>query len=235
MENSGIKAVLFDLDGTLLGNNLDVFLPRYFQAISAHVASMVPPKQFIAHLMRATQIMVANDGRATNQEVFASAFYPLIGRPREEMEPVFTDFYLHAYPALRQHTQCLPEARQAVQAAFERGLDVVIATNPLFPDLAIRQRLEWAGVGDFPYRLVTSYENSRACKPNPLYYRQILESIDREPASALVVGNESGDMVSAQIGCQTFLVPGAAAVLDPALPAPNYRGTLRDLVQLLRP
>ena len=171
--------------------------------------------------------MLANDGRATNEEVFASAFYPLIGRTREEMEPVFTDFYLHAYPRLQQYTQCLPEARQAVQAAFERGLDLVIATNPLFPDLAIRQRLDWAGVGDFPYRLVTSYENSRACKPNPLYYRQILETIGREPASALVVGNEAGDMVSAQIGCQTFLVPGAATPLDPAVPAPTYRGTLR--------
>jgi FMN phosphatase YigB (HAD superfamily) len=234
MENSDIKAVLFDLDGTLLGNNLDVFLPRYFEAISAHVASILPPRQFIAHLLRATQVMMANDGRATNEEVFASVFYPLIGRPREEMEPVFTDFYLHAYPILQQYTQCLPEARQAVQAAFERGLDLVIATNPLFPALAVQERLEWAGVGDFRYRLVTSYENSRWCKPNPSYYRQILETIGREPASALVVGNEAGDMVSAQIGCQTFLVPGAATALDPALPAPNYRGTLGDLVGLLR-
>jgi FMN phosphatase YigB (HAD superfamily) len=234
MENSDLKAVLFDLDGTLLGNNLDAFLPRYFEAISTHVAFLVPPKQFIAHLLHATQIMLANDGRATNEEVFASAFYPLIGRTREEMEPVFTDFYLHAYPVLQQYTQCLPEARQAVQAAFERGLDVVIATNPLFPTLAVQERLEWAGVGDFAYRLVTSYENSRACKPNPLYYRQILETIGREPGSALVVGNEAGDMVSGQIGCQTFLVPGAAAPSDPALPTPTYRGTLHDLVELLR-
>lgn len=82
MKNSDIQAVLFDLDGTLLGNNLDLFLPRYFEAISAHVASLVPPKQFITDLLQATQIMLANDGRATNEEVFASAFYPLIGRTR---------------------------------------------------------------------------------------------------------------------------------------------------------
>ncbi len=234
MENPHLKAVLFDLDGTLLGNNLDQFLPRYFEAISAHVASLVPPKQFIEHLLRATQTMLGNDGRATNEEVFGSVFYPLIGRSREEMAPVFLDFYLHVYPALRVYTQCQPEARQAVQAALDRDLDLVIATNPLFPDLAIRQRLEWAGVGDFPYRLVTSYENSRACKPNPLYYRQILEAIGREPADALVVGNEAGDMVSAQLGCRTFLVTGAAATLDPALPAPTYRGTLDGLVRFLR-
>ncbi len=234
MENSDIQCVLFDLDGTLLGTNLDIFLARYFEAISAHVASLVPPKQFMANLLSATQVMLANDGRATNEEVFASAFYPLIGRPRAEMEPVFIDFYLHAYPALRKHTRCLPEAREAVQAAFDRGLEVVIATNPLFPDIANRQRLNWAGVGDFPYRLVTSYENSRACKPNPLYYRQIMETIGRQPARALVVGNEAGDMASAQIGCQTFLVPGGATALDPALPTPTYRGTLADLVRLLR-
>jgi FMN phosphatase YigB (HAD superfamily) len=233
MENHSIKAVLFDLDGTLLGNDLDIFLPRYFEAISAHVASIMPPKEFIAALLKATQVMVANDGRDSNEEVFAAAFYPLIGRPRAEMEPIFRDFYESAYPALRQYTRCIPEARQAVEAAVGSDLDIVIATNPLFPARAIEQRLDWAGVGDFAYRLVTSYENSRACKPSLLYYEQILQTIGREPTSALVVGNEAGDMVAGRLGCQTFLIAGGPP-LDAGVPQPTYSGTLGDLVALLR-
>ena len=155
MENRA-RAILFDLDGTLLGNDMDLFLPPYFKMLSARVAHAMPPDAFVAHLMRATELMMANDGQGTNEEVFCSAFYPLAGHPREHWEPIFVDFYANDFPALRQFTKCKPEARQVVQQAFDLGLDVVIATNPLFPALAIQHRMKWAGVADFAYDLVTS-------------------------------------------------------------------------------
>ena len=110
---------------------------------------------------------------------------------------------------------------------------MVIATNPLFPATAIEQRLEWAGVADFPYRLVTTFENSRAAKPNLLYFEQILETIGRLAEESLVVGDEDMDMVAAHLGCPTFLVPGPRTKLSPTTPKPTYRGTLMDLGRLL--
>jgi len=228
------KAVLFDLDGTLLDSNMDVFLPHYFKLLTARVAHILPPDEFVACLMRATGTMVANDGRATNEEVFAAAFYPLAGHPREEVESIFMDFYANDFPALRQHTRRKPEARQIVQQAFDLGCDVVIATNPLFPATAIEQRLEWASVADFPYHLVTTYENSRAAKPNLLYYEHILESVGQLPEACLMVGDEDMDMVAARLGCATFLIPGSRTKLDPATPEPTYRGTLADLGTLFQ-
>ena len=232
-----IKAVLFDLDGTLLDNDMDVFLPRYFERLAGRVAHILPPREFIAHLLAATQVMVANDGRATNEEVFSAAFYPFQGRSRAELEPILMDFYTNDFPELRRYTRRKPEARQLVQTALDLGCDVVIATNPLFPDIAVRHRLEWAGIADFPYRLVTGYENSRACKPNPLYYQGILEAIERPAAQCLMVGNEAGDMVAGTLGCATYLIPeaapGTAVYVDPAVPAPTYTGTLAGVAALL--
>ncbi len=228
-----IKAVLFDLDGTLLDNYMEAFLPHYFQRLAAWVSHILPPDEFLDHLMRASEAMMANDGRATNEEVFAATFYPLAGRPRHELEPVFADFYADEFPKLRQYTRRKPEARQAVQQAFDLGCDVVIATNPLFPATAIEERLEWAGVADFPYRLVTTYENSRACKPNLLYFEHILERIGQSAEACLMVGDENWDMVAAHLGCVTFLVPGPATRLDAATPSPTYRGTLAGLGELL--
>jgi len=178
--------------------------------------------------------MVANDGRATNEEVFAAAFYPLIGHPREKVESVFLDFYTKDFPALRQYTHRKPEARQVVQQAFELGYEVVIATNPLFPATAVEQRLEWADVADFSYRLVTTYENSSAAKPNPLYFEKILETIGHPARACLMVGDEDMDMAAAHLGCPTFLVPGPRTELDPTMPEPTYRGTLADLGALLQ-
>jgi HAD superfamily hydrolase (TIGR01549 family) len=230
---TSFQAILFDLDGTLLDNDMDEFLPHYFQRLGDWVSSIVPHKPFIAHLMQATRAMMANDGRDTNEEAFAAVFYPLAGRPRAEMEPVFQDFYDREFPHLRQYTRRRPEARTVVQAALDHGCDVVVATNPLFPASAIWQRIEWAGVADLPFRLVTTYENSRACKPNPLYFEQICSTIGRPAHACLMVGDDPVDMAAAQVGCATFFAIDAGKALPPDTPPPTYRGTLADVAALL--
>lgn len=228
------KAIFFDMDGTLLDNDMTVFLPHYFRLLSAHVAHILPPEPFMAHLMQATQQMMGNDGRASNEEVFAAAFYPLAGHPRQEIEPLFLDFYEKVYPSLKQYTRPMAGARQVVQLAFDLGYQVVVATNPLFPATATVQRLAWAGVADFPYRRITSYENSCAVKPNLLYFEQILDFLGLPPEASLVVGDEDMDMVAAHLGCRTFLVPGPRTELAAGTPRPTYEGSLADLEALLR-
>jgi FMN phosphatase YigB (HAD superfamily) len=154
-----VRAILFDLDDTLLGNDMDRFLKAYFGLLAPHIAAYVPPEKFIPALLAATRTMVENtDPGVTNQQAFMADFFPRVGRTMDELMPVFDDFYATQFGKLRSHTRCLPEARAVVRAAFGVGYDVVIATNPLFPDTAIRQRLEWADVADFPFKLVTSYE-----------------------------------------------------------------------------
>lgn len=233
MDNT-IRAILFDLDGTLLVNDMDIFLPNYFGLLAAHVSHIMPPEPFLARLMQASEMMLANDGRATNEEVFAEAFYPLAGRSREEMEPVFKEFYETTFPSLEQYTRRRPEARQVVQLAFDLGYDVAIVTNPLFPATATEQRMAWAGVADFAYRLVTTYENSRATKPNLLYFEQVLEAIGHRPEASLVVGDEDMDMVAAHLGCRTFLVPGPRTKLAATTPPPTYEGTLAEVGELMQ-
>jgi FMN phosphatase YigB (HAD superfamily) len=228
-----VRAVLFDLDGTLLDNDLDVFLPRYFERLAARVAHILPPKEFISRLMQATRKMLVNDGSIINEEAFAAAFYPLDGHPREEMEPIFMDFYAHDYPSLREYTRRKPEARGVVQTAFDLGYVVAVTTNPLFPTTAIEQRLEWAGVDGFPYALVTSYENSRACKPNPIYFQQVMETIGQPASACLVVGYDVVDMAAGQLGSPTFLMDASTTQLLPAPAGPTYRGTRADVETLL--
>ena len=65
--------------------------------------------------------------------------------------------------------------------------------------------MQWAGIDNFSWDLVTTYENSRACKPNPLYFRQIIEEIKVSPEECLMVGNDvQEDLVASTLGMKTF-------------------------------
>ena len=144
-----------------------------------------------------------------------------LGYPPEDMAPAFERFYETDYQQLRHHTATVAGSRELLTWADAHGYQLVIATAPIFPDAAIRMRLEWAGVGDLPYALVTSCENMRFAKPNPLYYQEILQAIQRRPEECLMVGNDvQFDMVAGNAGIKTYLVtedtppPETSAQLD---------------------
>jgi len=234
-----VRAILFDLDDTLLGNDMDRFLKAYFGLLAPHVAAFVPPEKFLPALLAATRTMVENtDPGVPNQQAFMADFCPRIGWTMDELMPVFDDFYATQFGKLRPQTRRLPEARSVVQTAFDAGYDVVIATNPLFPDTAIRQRMEWADVAEFPFKLVTSYEVMHFSKPHPEYYLEVAERIGRQPSECVMVGDDwNNDIVPAvRAGLRTYWINTSAGVPDPkALGNPLglesdacARGTLAD-------
>jgi HAD superfamily hydrolase (TIGR01549 family) len=208
-----IRAVLFDLDDTLLENNVDLFLKAYFGLLTPHMAHLVSPEKFTSALIRATRAMLRNsDPAITNRQAFIDDFFPRVGRTAAEMMPLFDDFYALQFGKLRSLTRPNPSARSAIQAAFDSGCDVVIATNPVFPETAIRQRMEWAGISDFPFKLITSYEVMHAAKPDPRYYTEILAHIGRSPDECIMVGDDfDNDIAPAmKAGLQAFWVNAAS-------------------------
>jgi HAD superfamily hydrolase (TIGR01549 family) len=230
MNTSPRRAILFDLDDTLLSNDMDSFLPRYLALLSAYAADYYDPRLLIEHLLAATQAMVDNtDAAVTNEEAFWTAFSRLTGFDYVEMTPFFTRFYQTRFNEIQGLTQPRPEARPVVEWAFGQGYAVVIATNPMFPRVAVDRRLAWAGIDDFDYDLVTSYEIMHSTKPHPSYFREILDRLDCSPAGALMVGDDwERDILPArQVGIDTFwIAPPEAGVPDPHIP--TMRGTLAD-------
>ena len=238
MSPSALQALLLDLDDTLIVNPMDTFIPAYFAALERFVSDVVEPDRFIAELLAATRTMARNDGSGpSNEEVFAASFYPALGLPREQLEPVLERFYREALPQLRSMTAPRPAAPKILEWARDRGLKAVIATNPLFPRTAIEQRMAWGGLGvdRFRYDLVTSYENCHATKSSPAYYREILAEIGCPPARCLMVGdNWEWDIVNAAAaGIQGFwITPTDARREDPEVELAG-QGTLDDFYTAL--
>ena len=57
------------------------------------------------------------------------------------------------------------------------------------------------------FEWITTYENSKYCKPNLRYYQEVLERLGVAPEDCLMVGNDVGDdMVAEELGMQVFLL-----------------------------
>lgn len=228
------KAILFDLDGTLLPMDMEMFLNQYFKRLGSFFAQFVEPSRFIKELLIATEAMVKNPGQFSNEEVFMRTFLPAISQGRTKMEPLFEKFYMEEFPKLKDKVEKNSLAQGIVATAVERGYKIVLATNPLFPQLAIHHRMEWAGIKDYPWQLVTSYEHFNSSKPNINYFKEIADKIGMEPQQCLMVGNDvQEDMVASEIGMGTFLVTDH--LIDRQ--APQYqikrKGTLLELKDYL--
>ncbi len=228
-----MKAILFDLDGTLIEVDLKKFVPGYVKLLSEYTKDYISPNELIPHVMKALKKLENNDGAKTNEDVFNEFFFPIGGHTREELEPLFLRFYEEDFSQLKKYTQKKPEARKTVQKAFDKGYKVAIATTPILPEIGVQKRLEWAGVGDFDYDLITSYEYVSATKPNLKYYEEIAEILELSPRECLMVGDEAKDMVASEIGCSTFLVRSQNTELTPETPEPNYVGSLIELRKIL--
>ena len=206
-----IRAVLLDLDDTLLGNQIDAFLPVYLERLGAHLNDLVPAEQMIPALLQATRRMMQNrDPARTLEQAFAQAFYPALGVPAERLRERIDSFYATEFPRLRDLTRRRPEARPLVESALQSGLQVAVATNPLFPLTAIAQRLAWAGVppDEVAYAFVASYETMHFCKPDTAYFTEILGRLGA-PAheSAMIGDNPEDDLAPAgSLGLATFRI-----------------------------
>jgi len=224
-----LKTVLLDLDDTLLTTNTHRFISAYLERLSLALADFAPVEQVTSIVLNATGAIQANtDPDVTNHQAFYQAFLPHLNGSLDEVQPVFDRFYRETFPKLREYVTPRPHARPLIERLMADGYQIVVATNPLFPRAAIEQRMDWAGVLDFPYALITTMETMHYSKPNLDYYREVLTQVGASPERSLMVGDDpENDIAPArQLGLKTWQITDLA---NPAVPsAGDYQGTLAE-------
>ena len=220
--------ILFDLDGTLLDLDVGGFLQRYFAAVDRLARERFPGVDLLASILASTKAMQQDHGGRTNRDVFAEDLEKRCGLVLRDAWPIFEEFYLEVFPSLRAEAGPAEGAREVVELALSSGFRVAVATQPIFPRIAIEQRLDWAGLGDLPFDTVTTYETMEACKPSPHYFEQTAALIGCSPRRCLMVGDDPDlDMPARAAGMRTFYTGRGPCRGDAS-------GGLRDLATLLR-
>lgn len=205
-----IKAVLFDLDGTLLSMNQDHFIECYIKGLAAHIAPIgYDPASLGKALWAGTGAVIKNNGEKLNEEVFWDVFSVLF--PEHDLSVdirYFDEFYATKFDSIRDIVvKDEPMARKAYEHIKAKGLKVTLATNPLFPSVATEKRIAWAGFEPSDFEFFTTFENSCYSKPNLEYYKWVASKMGLSPEECLMVGNDvSDDMVAERLGMKVFLL-----------------------------
>lgn len=202
-----MNTILFDLDGTLLPMDMKKFEEIYISELCVHFSNLLQPKVLVNALWASTEVMVKNLDYRLNKEIFMEDFSKRLDGKIEDYENIFYDFYDKGFLKLQHAVEDIEAIREAVKVLKEKGYNLVVATNPLFPRKAILHRIKWAGFQPEDFTYITTFENSHYCKPQLKYYEEILDIIKTTPAQCMMVGNDvQEDMVAGKIGMKTFLI-----------------------------
>jgi len=203
-----ISTVLFDLDGTLLPIRQIEFVKAYFDSISRYIAPLgYKAEDLVASIKKGTYSMVNGDGTRPNEEIFWEVFCSIYGDKALNDKPYFDRYYEEEFDKLKSYSSYNPKAAETLYKLKDMGFRLVLATNPLFPPIAIQKRLNWAGLSHNDFELYTTYENSSYCKPNPDYYREIMKKQGLTPDECIMVGNDvDDDMIASNTGMKVFLM-----------------------------
>lgn len=204
-----IKAVLFDLDGTLLPMNQDDFIKKYFGLLAKYLAPHgYEADKLIKTLWGGVAAMVKNDGNSINEDAFWEVFAEAYGAESLSHKPIIDEFYRGEFNNVKEICGFKNEAAEIVKLVREKGKIPVLATNPVFPQTATESRARWAGFELEEFAAYTSYENCRHCKPNPKYYEELLERINLKPEECIMVGNDFDEDIlpTEKLGMKVFLL-----------------------------
>lgn len=230
------KAILFDLDGTLLPISNDDFLKIYFSELIRNLASAgLEPDLALKAVWAGIHAMMSNDGTHTNAELFWEHFIRTVGVTDAAPYMALTaSFYETDFNKIKQATSKNPLVTRALDLAAANGRKVVLATNPVFPRIAQVTRLDWIDVPEDRFDIITDYSSDCFCKPDPRYYLSICERIGAAPEECLMVGNdESDDMMGAsRAGLDCFLVTDYCIASD-KFQWTGESGSFADLVKKL--
>ena len=167
-----IKAVFFDLDGTLLPLNEDKFAKLYFSLLSKKAQTLgYDQEKFLKILLSGTEAMYKNESENTNEEVFWNTFANYYGKDKLKDKPLFDKFYLNEFKLLKEACEKNDLAREIIDYCKKNLKYTLLSTNPLFPYNANLTRMGFVGLKESDFTYITSYENSNCCKPNPTQYR----------------------------------------------------------------
>lgn len=230
-----LKVILFDLDGTLLPMDQELFTKEYFRRL----IDKVRPHGYDAHkLIEATWAGIAaeakNNGMQSNKIVFWKTASKVYGVDLESDMSIFDEYYEKDFNEIQKVCGCNPDAHKSISILKQQGFRIALATNPIFPKVATEHRIRWAGLETKDFEWISTYENSSFAKPNPEYYIDLARKLNVNPDECLMIGNDvREDMIAEKIGMKVFLLTDCLINKDNEDISAYPNGNFEDMIMYI--
>lgn len=231
-----LRAVMFDLDGTLLPMDQEKFIKCYFGTLAMKMAEKgIDPQKITKAIMVGTEAMILNDGKVTNEECFWQVFEKEMGMNPKELEDDFNEFYINDFIKAKQACGFNPHSKEVVEIFKEKGYRLICATNPLFPEIATFQRIQWAGLEVKDFEWITTFEKCKYCKPNIEYYQEILNHCNLSADEVIMIGNDiQEDMVVRKLNIKANLITDNLINKNNDEIEAEFVGTMKDFKEYIK-
>jgi FMN phosphatase YigB (HAD superfamily) len=220
-----LSTLLFDLDGTLVAMERRGLELRFMLRAFRRFGRAIRPWQFRRAFWHAAERLQEHGTDKTNYQVFLETLGTHSRVDLGELDRIVREFLVLDFPHLSDRFVPISGSRETLDLARRLGYRVVLATNPVWPLAAVRTRLRAGGLDDFTFDFISHSEVMTRCKPDPRYYRELLERLQARGEECLMIGNDPRkDLPAKDWGIGTFLIG-----THPPDPRMDASGTLADL------
>ena len=114
---------------------------------------------------------------------------------------------MNEYDNLDDCVEVVKSMNENIKLLKNKGYNLILSTNPLFPQIAIEKRASWGGIDCNNFSYITSYENSSYAKPNINYYKEIINNNNLKIEETMMFGNDLiEDLVIEDINIPCFII-----------------------------
>lgn len=180
-----IRAVVFDLDGTLVEFNLDYKSARaeviQFLSTQGFPQSLFSIKESVFEMLKKVEISMKNNGKDLKE----------LAGLRQAVLTLLEKYELESASSTRP----LPGVFETLKALKKAGLKLALFT--VNGQKSVNYVLETLRLKEFFSAIITR-NSVPSVKPNPVHLETVLEALKVKPDEAIVVGDSIWDMKSAQ-------------------------------------
>jgi phosphoglycolate phosphatase len=189
-----IRAIIFDLDGTMVDSVLDIHLALNLMKSDFSLPD-IPVEQVRLFVGRGSENLVRST-LSVNLDT---------ERVRQMLPTAMTSFYRHYQITNGYNSTVYPGVKTGLQRMYENGLKLACVTNK--PAIFTEPLLAKKGLYDF-FSLIYSADSLPRKKPDPFPMLMVSSKFNICPSQILVVGDSINDAQAARAaGCPVFIVP----------------------------
>lgn len=188
--------IFLDYDGTLLKTPEEEFQKIYFKTFLDYID--IKDNEIITHILNATkELIMKNDKEKNNLDFYLESLEQKTGKNKNYWYTTFFDYYENAFPNLKKFVE--PNFK-LIDKIKNTNNKLIFASNPVFPEVAVKHRIGFIDMSIEDFYYISYMENSHFCKPNPNYFKEILENLNINPNECVMIGDTDFDKASLKAG-----------------------------------